>query len=107
MTLPLNAMTPRARLVLVLAGAIAEDAGHRYIGTEHLLLALAQERKGIAAQVLERRDVREEVMQDLQAIIDTGGSSGNPPDPGDEVQVLVEPQRTSNHPLKVVAARKL
>lgn len=36
MTLPLNALTPRSRAVFVLAAEIAEDAGHGYVGTEHL-----------------------------------------------------------------------
>jgi hypothetical protein len=42
MPLPLNAMTPRSRHVLIRAGELAEQAGHLHIGTEHLLLALAR-----------------------------------------------------------------
>jgi ATP-dependent Clp protease ATP-binding subunit ClpC len=44
--------TPRAKQVLRLALAEALRLGHDYIGTEHLLLALIQERDGVAGQVL-------------------------------------------------------
>jgi ATP-dependent Clp protease ATP-binding subunit ClpC len=44
--------TPRAKQVLRLALAEALRLGHNYIGTEHLLLALIQERDGVAGQVL-------------------------------------------------------
>lgn len=44
--------TDRARRVIVLAQAEARDHAHNYIGTEHLLLALAEEDGGIATQVL-------------------------------------------------------
>jgi ATP-dependent Clp protease ATP-binding subunit ClpC len=44
--------TPRAKQVLRLSLAEAARFGHTYIGTEHLLLALIQERNGVAGQVL-------------------------------------------------------
>jgi ATP-dependent Clp protease ATP-binding subunit ClpC len=44
--------TPRAKQVLRLALGEALRLGHNYIGTEHLLLALIQERDGVAGQVL-------------------------------------------------------
>jgi ATP-dependent Clp protease ATP-binding subunit ClpC len=44
--------TPRAKQVLRLSLAEALRFGHNYIGTEHLLLALIQERDGVAGQVL-------------------------------------------------------
>ena len=44
--------TPRARDVLQLASAKSDELAHDYIGTHHLLLALVDEGKGIAAQVL-------------------------------------------------------
>ncbi len=44
--------TPRARDVLLLAAVKADELAHDYIGTHHLLLALVDEGKGIAAQVL-------------------------------------------------------
>ena len=44
--------TSRAKKVLELAMATARDLNHNYVGTEHILLGLLREEKGIAAQVL-------------------------------------------------------
>jgi ATP-dependent Clp protease ATP-binding subunit ClpC len=44
--------TSRAKMVLELAMEEAHELGHGYIGTEHLLLGVLREQRGIAAQVL-------------------------------------------------------
>src|ERR687883_209324 len=44
--------TSRAKKVLELAMSEARELNHSYVGTEHLLLGLLREEKGIAAQVL-------------------------------------------------------
>ncbi len=44
--------TSRAKKVLELAMVEARELNHSYVGTEHLLLGLLREEKGIAAQVL-------------------------------------------------------
>jgi ATP-dependent Clp protease ATP-binding subunit ClpC len=44
--------TSRAKKVLELAMSAARELSHSYVGTEHLLLGLLREEKGIAAQVL-------------------------------------------------------
>src|SRR6059036_2458185 len=44
--------TSRAKKVLELSMSEARELGHSYVGTEHLLLGLLREEKGIAAQVL-------------------------------------------------------
>ncbi|HEY5061996.1 MAG TPA: Clp protease N-terminal domain-containing protein [Gemmatimonadaceae bacterium] len=44
--------TSRAKKVLELAMAEARELRHAYVGTEHLLLGLLREERGIAAQVL-------------------------------------------------------
>src|SRR5436190_7897184 len=44
--------TSRAKKVLELAMSEAREINHSYVGTEHLLLGLIREEKGIAAQVL-------------------------------------------------------
>jgi ATP-dependent Clp protease ATP-binding subunit ClpC len=44
--------TSRAKKVLEFAMAEARELNHSYVGTEHLLLGLLREEKGIAAQVL-------------------------------------------------------
>lgn len=44
--------TSRAKKVLEFAIKEARDLNHSYVGTEHLLVGLLAEKKGIAAQVL-------------------------------------------------------
>lgn len=54
---PFLPMTPRVRHVLKVARAEALRQGHEYVGTEHLLLALLQERTGLAPAVLKERGI--------------------------------------------------
>src|SRR5688500_18331094 len=44
--------TSRAKVVLEYSMSEARDLDHAYVGTEHLLLGLVREEKGVAAQVL-------------------------------------------------------
>lgn len=46
--------SPRAKKVLELSLREAQQLGHNYIGTEHLLLGLIREGEGVAAQILTR-----------------------------------------------------
>lgn len=60
--------SPRAKKVLELSNREALQLGHNYIGTEHILLGLIREGKGVAAQVLvnqggELVKVRQQVIQ--------------------------------------------
>jgi ATP-dependent Clp protease ATP-binding subunit ClpC len=60
--------TPRAKKVLELSLREAQQLGHDYIGTEHILLGLLREGEGVAAQVLVRlgadlNRVRQQVIQ--------------------------------------------
>jgi ATP-dependent Clp protease ATP-binding subunit ClpC len=60
--------TPRAKKVLELSLSEAKLLGHRYIGTEHILLGLLREGEGVAVQVLaalgaDLDGVRERVIQ--------------------------------------------
>jgi len=62
--------TPRAKKVLELSLSEAKLLGHRYIGTEHILLGLLREGEGVAAQVLtalgaDLEGTRERVVQVL------------------------------------------
>ena len=64
--------SPRAKKVLELSIEDAQNLGHNYIGTEHLLLGLLKENEGTAAQVLlnlgvEHMDALEEVLDFLGA----------------------------------------
>ena len=72
--------TSRAKKVLEYAMAEARELNHSYVGTEHLLLGLLREEKGIAAQVLNSlgvslEDARAETLKLL-------GSDVNPQQPG-------------------------
>lgn len=49
--------TSRAKKVLELSMSQARHLNHKYVGTEHLLLGLIAEQKGIAAQVLHDKGV--------------------------------------------------
>jgi ATP-dependent Clp protease ATP-binding subunit ClpC len=65
--------TERARQVVVLAQDEARGLRHNYIGTEHLLLGLLREEKGIAAGVLASLDVTaEEVRAQVARIVGHG-----------------------------------
>jgi ATP-dependent Clp protease ATP-binding subunit ClpC len=50
-------LTPRMKKVLETAKKEAKALDHTYIGTEHLLLGLLQEREGLAAQILKKFNV--------------------------------------------------
>ena len=45
--------TKQAENVLALAKEAASSCGHSYIGTEHLLVGLVEEKEGTAGRVLE------------------------------------------------------
>src|SRR3989304_3578330 len=71
--------TSRAKKVLELAMGEARELSHSYVGTEHLLLGLLREEKGIAAQVLTDAGVnldaaRAETLRLLGTQMPQGGS---------------------------------
>src|SRR5579864_3801841 len=81
--------TSRAKKVLELAMSEARELNHSYVGTEHLLLGLLREEKGIAAQVLTDTGVnldaaRAETLRLLGTEMPAGGATaqaGSPPAP--------------------------
>lgn len=60
-------LTRRAQRAMTLADTQAAALGHEYIGTEHLLLGLLEERTGPAAQILEHLGVTAERVRTLLA----------------------------------------
>ena len=65
--------TDRARRVVVLAQEEARLLNHNYIGTEHLLLGLIHEGRGVAARALESLGIGlEAVRQQVEGIIGRG-----------------------------------
>lgn len=53
----IDRFTEAAREAISLAVDAAEELGHSYVGTEHLLIGLIQEGRGVAAKVLEDNSV--------------------------------------------------
>ncbi|HEU4988823.1 MAG TPA: ATP-dependent Clp protease ATP-binding subunit [Gemmatimonadaceae bacterium] len=74
--------TSRAKKVLELAMAEARELNHSYVGTEHLLLGLLREEKGIAAQVLTEAGVSLEAARaETLRILGTDVQAGAPAQP--------------------------
>ncbi len=77
--------TPRSKKVLELSLREALQLGHNYIGTEHILLGLIREGKGVGAEVLvslgaELSAVRQEVVQQLSGYrVSPGGARWSGP----------------------------
>ncbi|MFC0431326.1 Clp protease N-terminal domain-containing protein [Kutzneria buriramensis] len=57
---PFSRFTDRARRVVAQSQTEAQTAGHGYIGTEHIALALMSQPEGLAAQALAAQGVTEE-----------------------------------------------
>ncbi len=65
--------TDRAREVMGLARQEAQRFNHDYIGTEHILVGLVQEGRGVGANVLRNLDVDlEKVRQDVEKLMSAG-----------------------------------
>jgi ATP-dependent Clp protease ATP-binding subunit ClpC len=61
--------TPRAKKTLELSLRVARSFDHKNIDTEHVLLALVEEREGLAAQTLDEFDVdREAIGRELSRL---------------------------------------
>ena len=74
--------TSRAKKVLEFAMAEARELSHSYVGTEHLLLGLLREEKGIAAQVLNSlgigmEEARSETLKVLGSDVGPAQPAGN------------------------------
>ncbi len=75
--LPSQGLTPRCKHIELAIGE-AGRLGHRYVGTEHLLLGLLRESDGVAGQVLSStgKDPRKLYAEVIAAL---GGENPNPP----------------------------
>ena len=62
-----NGFTEKANTALNLAIESAENLGHTYIGSEHIVLGLLKEGTGVAATVLNKLGVTAEQMEQLMA----------------------------------------
>ena len=61
----IDRFTEQAREAIGMAVEAAEELGHSYVGTEHLLIGLLREKSGVAARVLEGCGVRVEKVTEL------------------------------------------
>lgn len=87
--------TSRAKKALELAMAEARQLRHSYVGTEHILLGLLAEERGIAAQVLrslglEVGPVREAIVRLLGGTAPAEPAPGPPRDRGQSITVVVD-----------------
>ncbi|MDE2653290.1 MAG: ATP-dependent Clp protease ATP-binding subunit [Gemmatimonadota bacterium] len=79
--------TSPAKKVLEFAMSEARELNHSYVGTEHLLLGLLRESKGIAAQVLNSlgvsvEDARSETLKVLGSDVSSSGPAATGSSPG-------------------------
>mgnify|MGYP000494629732 CR=1 FL=1 len=66
-------LTPRAKKVISYARQEAQRLGHKYIGTEHLLLGLIREGTGMAATVLHKLEVEpKRIRLEVEKIVKNG-----------------------------------
>ena len=54
----IDRVTAKARNAINLAVQAAQELGHSYVGTEHLLIGLLEEGSGVAARVLDENGVK-------------------------------------------------
>jgi hypothetical protein len=103
---PAPAWTPRAQILMREAESLAIGFRHSWVGTEHLLLALLEERNGIAGQLLEASGVSSDLKREIVKIFGSQGyytgsvmdldEDGNPvidPETGIVKQHEVPPQK--------------
>lgn len=75
-----NRFTPRAQNALRLAQAAAEELGHSYVGSEHLLLGLLREEGGAAHRCLAEQEITgERAREVIVEIVGTGLAGLAPP----------------------------
>ncbi len=73
-----NRFTQRAQRSLRLAHEAAEEMGHSYVGSEHILLGLIREGEGIAARALQNHGVNATDFQNaVKTVIGTGEGGGS------------------------------
>lgn len=90
--------TPRAKRVMEGAVEEAQQLGHDYIGTEHILLSLLEESEGAAIEVIERMGVDPDVLQGevLERIDSSGHEAASE---GDEAAAKGRGRRENGMPM--------
>ena len=91
--------TTRTKRVVELAFQAAEEMGHRYVGTEHLLIGLLAEGSGVGARILGELGVTEATaraaVDRLLAVMgqERAGEPVAPPQPDQELHAAVDTAR--------------
>ncbi len=71
-------VSPRVKDALARAFAASRDFGHSYVGPEHLLIGLAEEGEGVAADVLRRYGLTPQAIRSSAAAPRRAGSTPRP-----------------------------
>ena len=58
-------VAPRAKEVIELAAYLADQLGHIYVGTEHLIIAIVEEGEGLAANILKEYVTLDQVIAEV------------------------------------------
>ena len=86
--------TSRAKKVLELAMASARDHAHSYVGTEHLLLGMIREERGVAAQTLLHAGVTyDAASRELLRLLDSNPPSAARPERQGTITLITIEQR--------------
>jgi ATP-dependent Clp protease ATP-binding subunit ClpA len=102
--------TPRAKRVIELAFEEARTLNHNYIGTEHLLLAVAREGEGVGARVLANLEVDSaELRKTIVELLKASGPETVPSGPPTAVRVrshLADVRTTTAAAHAILAAKE-
>jgi ATP-dependent Clp protease ATP-binding subunit ClpA len=73
--------TPRYDRILAASRSVAFGLGHRYVGVEHLFLAMVQDRAAVPTQILSRFVDPQEVGEAVRTLITSDDWGRRGPDP--------------------------
>ena len=77
-------VTPRLKDALARALGASRDMGHSYVGPEHLLVGLAEEGEGLAAEVLRKYGLTPQALrQQIAKVVGEGAEDGDVERPSD------------------------
>lgn len=61
--------TSRSKIVIELSAKASRELNHNFVGTEHILIGLLQEKEGIAFQVLDSLGITEDCLKDIDKLL--------------------------------------
>ncbi|RMH44442.1 MAG: ATP-dependent Clp protease ATP-binding subunit [Alphaproteobacteria bacterium] len=75
-------VSPRVKSALTRAFSASQDLGHSYVGPEHLLIGLAEEGEGLAADILNRYGLTpQSIRQQITKVVGKGAEEGRVEEP--------------------------